>query len=190
MHIKEHQTLNLVFVVVVNIYIQSLSRHSYPERLTVSTETFPEANWVKCVIQHGPESNWQPFDSLTAQPSDPLIVCVFQSMDMHSVKDVPWTGCAVLFLQSLCPSVNLLSLYKDPHGKFSVFKVIKLTLTGKPPISEPKGVLTWRSVYLCCSSRLVCVVVLFMLYCFCGLIGLPVLSCDQTQWGVWWGTRS
>ncbi|XP_046898402.1 tumor necrosis factor receptor type 1-associated DEATH domain protein [Hypomesus transpacificus] len=54
---------------------------------------------------------------------------MFKSMDMHSVKDVPWTGCAVLFLQSLCPSVNLLSLYKDPHGKFSVFKVIKLTLT-------------------------------------------------------------
>ncbi|KAM3877358.1 tumor necrosis factor receptor type 1-associated DEATH domain protein [Diretmus argenteus] len=40
-----------------------------------------------------------------------------------------WTGCAVLFLQSLCPAVNLLSLYKDEHGKFIVFKVIKLTLT-------------------------------------------------------------
>ncbi|XP_072321612.1 tumor necrosis factor receptor type 1-associated DEATH domain protein [Eucyclogobius newberryi] len=41
----------------------------------------------------------------------------------------PWTGCAVLFLQSLCPSVNLLSLYKDNKGKFIVFKVIKLTLS-------------------------------------------------------------
>ncbi|XP_034045519.1 tumor necrosis factor receptor type 1-associated DEATH domain protein [Thalassophryne amazonica] len=38
-----------------------------------------------------------------------------------------WTGCAVLFLQSLCPSVNLLSLYKDDQGKFIIFKVIKLT---------------------------------------------------------------
>lgn len=44
----------------------------------------------------------------------------------------PWTGCAVLFLQSLCPNVNLLSLYKDhQQGKFLVFKVIKLTLIGK-----------------------------------------------------------
>ncbi|KAG8001519.1 Tumor necrosis factor receptor type 1-associated DEATH domain protein [Nibea albiflora] len=42
----------------------------------------------------------------------------------------PWTGCAVMFLQSLCPSVNLLSLFKDQQeGKFNVFKVIKLTLT-------------------------------------------------------------
>lgn len=44
----------------------------------------------------------------------------------------PWTGCAVLFLQSLCPNVNLLALYKDQQkGKFLVFKVIKLTLIGK-----------------------------------------------------------
>lgn len=44
----------------------------------------------------------------------------------------PWTGCAVLFLQSLCPSVNLLSLYQDHQkGKFMVFKVLKLTLIGK-----------------------------------------------------------
>lgn len=50
-------------------------------------------------------------------------------MEVSSLKDVGWTGCVVLFLQSLCPSVNLLSLYKDPRGKFSVFKVIKLTLT-------------------------------------------------------------
>ncbi|KAK5873923.1 hypothetical protein PBY51_018920 [Eleginops maclovinus] len=40
-----------------------------------------------------------------------------------------WTGCAVIFLQSLCPGVDLLSLYKDRGGKFTVFKVIKLTLT-------------------------------------------------------------
>ncbi|XP_013982430.1 tumor necrosis factor receptor type 1-associated DEATH domain protein [Salmo salar] len=45
-----------------------------------------------------------------------------------SVEDGPWTGCAVLFLRS-CPAVNLLSLYKDQQGKFSVFKVLKLTLT-------------------------------------------------------------
>ncbi|CAB1339383.1 unnamed protein product [Coregonus sp. 'balchen'] len=45
-----------------------------------------------------------------------------------SVEDGPWTGCAVLFLHS-CPAVNLLSLYKDQQGKFSVFKVLKLTLT-------------------------------------------------------------
>ncbi|XP_061671321.1 tumor necrosis factor receptor type 1-associated DEATH domain protein [Syngnathoides biaculeatus] len=40
----------------------------------------------------------------------------------------PWTGCAVLFLQSLCPDVNLLTLYKDQQGKRVIFKVIKLTL--------------------------------------------------------------
>ncbi|XP_068596915.1 tumor necrosis factor receptor type 1-associated DEATH domain protein [Brachionichthys hirsutus] len=41
----------------------------------------------------------------------------------------PWTGCAVMFLQSLSPAVNLLSLYKDQEeGKFIIFKVIKLTL--------------------------------------------------------------
>lgn len=44
----------------------------------------------------------------------------------------PWTGCAVLFLRSLCPAVDLLSLYKDQQeGKFIVFKVIKLTLIGE-----------------------------------------------------------
>ncbi|KAJ3592863.1 hypothetical protein NHX12_005201 [Muraenolepis orangiensis] len=42
-----------------------------------------------------------------------------------------WTGCAVLFLESMCPPVDLLSLYKDPQKKFTIFKVIKLTLTGK-----------------------------------------------------------
>ncbi|KAL6113147.1 tradd [Pungitius sinensis] len=42
----------------------------------------------------------------------------------------PWTGCAVMFLRSLSPGVNLLSLFKDrEQGKFIVFKVIKLTLT-------------------------------------------------------------
>ncbi|KAM9410693.1 tumor necrosis factor receptor type 1-associated DEATH domain protein isoform 1-T2 [Pholidichthys leucotaenia] len=41
----------------------------------------------------------------------------------------PWTGCAVMFLQSLCPGVNLLSLFKEQQEKFIVFKVIKLTLT-------------------------------------------------------------
>uniref|UniRef100_A0A673AZL9 Tumor necrosis factor receptor type 1-associated DEATH domain protein n=1 Tax=Sphaeramia orbicularis TaxID=375764 RepID=A0A673AZL9_9TELE len=46
-----------------------------------------------------------------------------------TVDGRPWTGCAVLFLQSLCPGVNLLSLFKDERGKFIVFKVIKLTLT-------------------------------------------------------------
>ncbi|XP_029904589.1 tumor necrosis factor receptor type 1-associated DEATH domain protein [Myripristis murdjan] len=46
----------------------------------------------------------------------------------RAVKHGPWTGCAVLFLQSLCPHVNLLSLYKDQSRKFIVFKVIKLTL--------------------------------------------------------------
>ncbi|XP_057699010.1 tumor necrosis factor receptor type 1-associated DEATH domain protein [Corythoichthys intestinalis] len=40
----------------------------------------------------------------------------------------PWTGCAVLFLRSLCPDANLLSLYKDEEGTFILFKVIKLTL--------------------------------------------------------------
>ncbi|XP_029938011.1 tumor necrosis factor receptor type 1-associated DEATH domain protein [Salarias fasciatus] len=41
----------------------------------------------------------------------------------------PWTGCAVMFLRSLCPDVNLLSLYKAQQEKFIIFKVIKLTLT-------------------------------------------------------------
>ncbi|XP_047437256.1 tumor necrosis factor receptor type 1-associated DEATH domain protein [Mugil cephalus] len=45
-----------------------------------------------------------------------------------AVDGGPWTGCAVMFLQSLCPGVDLLSLYKNQQGKFIVFKVIKLTL--------------------------------------------------------------
>ncbi|XP_061599928.1 tumor necrosis factor receptor type 1-associated DEATH domain protein [Cololabis saira] len=46
-----------------------------------------------------------------------------------TVDGGPWTGCAVMFLQSLSPGVDLLSLYKNQQGKFVVFKVIKLTLT-------------------------------------------------------------
>uniref|UniRef100_UPI0037E6F858 tumor necrosis factor receptor type 1-associated DEATH domain protein isoform X1 n=1 Tax=Semicossyphus pulcher TaxID=241346 RepID=UPI0037E6F858 len=47
----------------------------------------------------------------------------------RTVDGGPWTGCAVMFLQSLCPGVNLLSLFKDrEHGKLIVFKIIKLTL--------------------------------------------------------------
>ncbi|XP_010878280.1 tumor necrosis factor receptor type 1-associated DEATH domain protein [Esox lucius] len=51
-----------------------------------------------------------------------------KKMMTRNVEDGPWTGCAVLFLNS-CPTVNLLSLYKDQQGKFMVFKVVKLTLT-------------------------------------------------------------
>ncbi|KAL1007288.1 hypothetical protein UPYG_G00084570 [Umbra pygmaea] len=47
---------------------------------------------------------------------------------VQNVEDGPWAGCAVLFLRS-CHTMNLLSLYKNTQGKFSVFKVIKLTLT-------------------------------------------------------------
>lgn len=54
-----------------------------------------------------------------------------ERMADKTVDRGPWTGCAVMFLQSLCPGVNLLSLYKDQQGKFIVFKVIKLTLTGE-----------------------------------------------------------
>ncbi|XP_012672697.1 tumor necrosis factor receptor type 1-associated DEATH domain protein [Clupea harengus] len=46
-----------------------------------------------------------------------------------SVGVSPWAGCVVLFLQSLSPSLDLLSIYKDPNGKFSLFKVLKLTLS-------------------------------------------------------------
>ncbi|XP_013883390.1 tumor necrosis factor receptor type 1-associated DEATH domain protein [Austrofundulus limnaeus] len=45
-----------------------------------------------------------------------------------TVDREPWTGCAVMFLRSLLPDVDMLSLYKDQQGKFNVFKVIKLTL--------------------------------------------------------------
>jgi len=43
----------------------------------------------------------------------------------------PWTGCVVMFLQSLRPGVDLLALYKDEREKFNVYKVIKLTLIGE-----------------------------------------------------------
>lgn len=72
-----------------------------------------------------------------------------------------WTGCAVLFLQSLCPNVNLLSLYKDhQNGKFMVFKVIKLTLTGKHsvgpvvfPVQEMRGLLCKFAARFCTWSE-------------------------------------
>lgn len=58
-------------------------------------------------------------------------VCSERMAD-KTVDGGAWTGCAVMFLQSLCPAVNLLALYKDQReGKFIVFKVIKLTLIGK-----------------------------------------------------------
>lgn len=64
----------------------------------------------------------------------------------------PWTGCAVVFLQSLCPAVNLLSLYKDQQeGKFIVFKVIKLMLIG-----EAFGVSLKKSVFSVTSDLSVC----------------------------------
>ncbi|XP_051507425.1 tumor necrosis factor receptor type 1-associated DEATH domain protein-like [Myxocyprinus asiaticus] len=44
-------------------------------------------------------------------------------------NDGAWSGCFVLFLGCNSPAHNLLSVYKDEQGKFSVFKVIKLTLT-------------------------------------------------------------
>ncbi|KAG5270736.1 hypothetical protein AALO_G00196020 [Alosa alosa] len=55
---------------------------------------------------------------------------MMDSMDEKTTVGVtPWAGCVVVFLQSVSPSVNLLSIYKDPNGKFSVFKVLKLTLS-------------------------------------------------------------
>lgn len=48
-----------------------------------------------------------------------------------TVDGEPWMGCAVMFLQSLFPGMDLLALYKDLQGKFIIFKVIKLTLRGK-----------------------------------------------------------
>lgn len=46
-----------------------------------------------------------------------------------NTDDREFSGCAVLFLGCSSPEHNLLSLYKNEQGKFSVFKVIKLTLT-------------------------------------------------------------
>lgn len=48
-----------------------------------------------------------------------------------TVDGEPWTGCAVMFLRSLFPDVDMLSLYKDQQRKFNIFKVIKLTLIGE-----------------------------------------------------------
>lgn len=65
-----------------------------------------------------------------------------------TVDGGPWTGCAVMFLQSLCPAVNLLALYKDQQeGKFIVFKVIKLTLIGKYRFAWYLGQL-WHTEWL------------------------------------------
>lgn len=53
-----------------------------------------------------------------------------------------------MFLQSLYPGVNLLSLYKDKQGKFIVFKVIKLTLIGERSsldVLGTSGVLTYHN---------------------------------------------
>lgn len=64
-------------------------------------------------------------------------VSLKQRMADKTVDGGHWTGCAVMFLQSLCPAVNLLALYKDQQeGKFIVFKVIKLTLIGKCSVSR------------------------------------------------------
>ncbi|CAG5855422.1 tumor necrosis factor receptor type 1-associated DEATH domain protein [Menidia menidia] len=46
-----------------------------------------------------------------------------------TVDGEPWTGCVVMFLQSHCPGVDLLALFKDEREKFNVYKVIKLTLS-------------------------------------------------------------
>lgn len=67
--------------------------------------------------------------------------------DSSMLVDGPWTGCAVLFLQSSCPVVNLLSLYKEQQGKFSVFKVIKLTLTDSAGGLEGYEILKLHDAY-------------------------------------------
>lgn len=46
-----------------------------------------------------------------------------------NASDRALSGCAVLFLGCSSLEHNFLSLYKDERGKFSVFKVIKLTLS-------------------------------------------------------------
>ncbi|XP_055058221.2 tumor necrosis factor receptor type 1-associated DEATH domain protein [Misgurnus anguillicaudatus] len=50
-------------------------------------------------------------------------------LNESNLDDRAWSGCAVLFLGCSSPAHNLLSIYKDEQGKFSLFKVIKLTLT-------------------------------------------------------------
>ncbi|XP_030622004.1 tumor necrosis factor receptor type 1-associated DEATH domain protein [Chanos chanos] len=52
-----------------------------------------------------------------------------KSQSVRHADERLWTGCVVLFLRCCDPSADLLALYKDQRGKFSVFKVIKLTLT-------------------------------------------------------------
>lgn len=59
-----------------------------------------------------------------------LILSVLQRLNESNLDDRAWSGCAVLFLGCSSPAHNLLSIYKDEQGKFSLFKVIKLTLTG------------------------------------------------------------
>ncbi|XP_066503576.1 tumor necrosis factor receptor type 1-associated DEATH domain protein [Hoplias malabaricus] len=50
-------------------------------------------------------------------------------MAVNSSDNCAWSGCVVLFLRCCNPESDLLTFYKDQHGKFRVFKVIKLTLT-------------------------------------------------------------
>lgn len=50
-------------------------------------------------------------------------------MKLKNSNDRAWSGCVVLFLRCSSPEYNLLTIYKDSHRKFSVFKTIKLTLT-------------------------------------------------------------
>ena len=72
-----------VELLYITFYMQSFGRRSYPERLKVSTGTFPprQVGWSALPrdttsFLHGQESNRQPSDrqpdSLTAQPSDLL----------------------------------------------------------------------------------------------------------------------
>ncbi|KAK1798246.1 hypothetical protein P4O66_006642 [Electrophorus voltai] len=52
-----------------------------------------------------------------------------RKLAVNCTNSCAWSGCAVLFLQCRNPGCDLLTFYKDKHGKFSLFKVIKLTLT-------------------------------------------------------------
>ncbi|XP_076880036.1 tumor necrosis factor receptor type 1-associated DEATH domain protein [Brachyhypopomus gauderio] len=47
----------------------------------------------------------------------------------NSRVNCTWSGCVVLFLKCKNPGSDLLTFYKEEPGKFSLFKVIKLTLT-------------------------------------------------------------
>ncbi|XP_005915280.1 tumor necrosis factor receptor type 1-associated DEATH domain protein isoform X2 [Haplochromis burtoni] len=86
---------------------------------------------LDCCSPNGkPGSSYCPCDSTEGSVTKHFNkVLSVQRMADKTVDGGQWTGCAVMFLQSLCPGVNLLSLYKDPQGKFIIFKVIKLTLT-------------------------------------------------------------